>query len=86
MENTPRLYDTLVQGLGQHPNGVDLRHLKRLAWMLVGLLHAGCLSLSAWAPSVGSRAPDAQRTVRRFRRGLDNAQIDVMSLSGPLMA
>ena len=31
MENTPHLYDTLVQVLGQHPHWVDLRHLKSLA-------------------------------------------------------
>ena len=47
MEHTPRLYDTLVQVLGQHPHWVDLRHRKSLAWMMVGLIHSGCLSLSA---------------------------------------
>ena len=36
MENTPYLYNTLVQVLGQHANWVDLRHLKTLAWMMVG--------------------------------------------------
>src|SRR5215471_19464228 len=86
MENPPRLYDTLVQVLGQHTNGRDLRHLKTLAWMMVGLIHSGCLSLSAWAPYVVSRAPYAQSTVRRFRRWLDNDQLDVMALYGPLLA
>jgi hypothetical protein len=86
MENTPHLYDTLVQVLGQHPHWVDLRHLKSLAWMMVGLIHSGCISLSAWAPYVVSRAQYAQSTVRRFRRWLDNDQIDVMALYGPLMA
>jgi hypothetical protein len=86
MENTPYLYDMLVQVLGQQPHWVDLRHLKSLAWMMVGLIHSGCISLSAWAPYVLSRAQYAQSTVRRFRRWLDNDQIDVMTLYGPLMA
>jgi hypothetical protein len=86
MENTPRLYDTLVQVLGQHTNWGDLRRLKTLAWMMVGLIHSGCTSLSAWAPYVVSRAQYAQSTVRRFRRWLDNDQIDVVALYGPLMA
>jgi Transposase DDE domain len=85
MENTPRLYDTLVQVLGQQTNWEDLRHLKSLAWMMVGLIHSGCVSLSAWAPYVVSRAQYAQSTVRRFRRWLDNDQIDVVSLYGPFM-
>jgi len=54
--------------------------------MMVGLIHSGCISLSAWAPYVVSRAQYAQSTVRRFRRWLDNDQIDVMALYGPLMA
>ena len=36
MENTPYLYDTLLRMLGQHANWLDLRHLKTLAWMMVG--------------------------------------------------
>ena len=38
MENTPRLYDTLVYVLSQHAQWVDQRHLKTRAWMMVGLL------------------------------------------------
>jgi hypothetical protein len=73
MENTPRLYDTLVQVLSQHAKWVDQRHLKTLAWMMVGLMQAGWISPTAWAPYVVSRARYAQSTVRRFRRWLDNA-------------
>jgi hypothetical protein len=36
MENTPRLYDTLTGVLSQHRNWLDIRHLKTLAWMMVG--------------------------------------------------
>jgi DDE family transposase len=85
MENTPYLYDTLVQMLRQHRNWLDLRHLKTLAWMMVGLIHSSSMSLGAWAPFVISRARYSQSTVRRFRRWLDNDKIEVHALYGPLM-
>ena len=56
MENTPSLYDTLVLVLRQHRNGLDLRHRKTLAWMMVGLINAHSMSLYAWAPCVVSHA------------------------------
>ena len=56
MESTPRLDDTLVQVLSPHENRADRRHLKRLAWMMVGLMQASVVSLTAWAPYVHSRA------------------------------
>jgi hypothetical protein len=64
---------------------LDLRHLKTLAWMTVGLIPCGHISLTAWAPDVHSRAVFAQRTVRRCARGLANARIDVHALYGPLI-
>jgi hypothetical protein len=85
MENTPHLYDTLVHVLSQHDRWLDQRHLKTLAWMMVGLIQAGWISLTAWTPYVGSRAQYAQSTVRRFRRWLDNDKIDVGALYGPLI-
>ena len=85
MENTPRLYETLVQVLSQHATWLDQRHLKPLAWMMVGMIQAGWISLTAWAPYVVSRAQYAQSTVRRFRHWLDNDKIDVLSLYGPFM-
>jgi Transposase DDE domain len=85
MESTPRLYNTLVEVLRQHQNWVDLRHLKTMTWMVVGLLQAGKISLTAWAPYVHSRATYAQSTVRRFARWLENERIDVHALYGPLI-
>jgi len=64
---------------------MDLRHLKTLAWMMVGLMQSGTSSLTAWAPYVHSRAVDAQRPVRRFARWLENERIAVHALYGPLM-
>jgi hypothetical protein len=85
MEGTPRLYDTLVYTLSQHENWVDRRHLKPLAWMMVGLMQASVVSLTAWAPYVHSRAVYAQSLVRRFERWLQNHRIEVHRLYGPLL-
>jgi len=67
MENTSRLYDTLFKVLGEEPNWLDIRHLKTLAWMMVGLIASNVISLTEWAPFVQSRAQYAQSTVRRFQ-------------------
>jgi hypothetical protein len=85
MENTPLLYDTLVQVLSQHRKWLDVRHLKTLAWMMVGLLESGWINLTCWAPFVHGRAVYAQSSVRRFARWLDNERIDVHKLYGPLI-
>jgi Transposase DDE domain len=85
MEGTPRLYDTLVQVLSQHQNWVDRRHLKTLAYMMVGLIQSDKISLTAWTPYVYSRAVYAQSTVRRFARWLENERIAVHALYGPLI-
>src|SRR4029434_11002245 len=85
MEHTSSLYDTLVQVLSQHANWLDFRHLKTLAWMMVGLIHSSSISLCAWTPFVVSRAQYSQSTVRRFGRWLDNEKIEVQPLYCPLM-
>ncbi len=85
MENASRLYNALTVVLIQHENWLDIRHLKTLAWMMLGLIESGIVSLTAWAPHVQSRAQYAQSTVRRFRRWLDNDRIKVHKLYGPLI-
>jgi len=85
MENTSRLYDTLVETFGQLPMWRDRRHLYTLAWMLVGWLSAAEAGLCAWIPYVKSRAQMAQSVQRRFRRWLANARIDVDALYAPLI-
>jgi hypothetical protein len=47
MEYTPRLYGELVALRGQPGQWRDVRHLYTLAWMVVGLIHSGCVSLTA---------------------------------------
>jgi Transposase DDE domain len=85
MESTPRLHATIVHVLSQHRNWLDHRHLKTLAWMIVGLLQSRVISLTAWPPYVQSRAVYAQSLVRRFDRWLHNQRIDVPGLYGPLI-
>lgn len=85
MENTLRLYDTLIQVLSQHREWLDVRHRKTLAWMMVGLIESGLIGLAQWAPYVHGRAVYAQSSVRRFARWLANARIDVPTLYGPLI-
>lgn len=85
MENTPRLYDTLVKVLNQHRQWLDVRHLKTLAWMMAGLIETGLINLTSWAPFVHGRAVFAQSSVRRFARWLANERIDVHKLYGPLI-
>jgi hypothetical protein len=85
MENTPYLYDTLCRVLGQHANWIDLRHLKALAWMMVGLMYSSSISLCAWTPFALSHARYSQSTVHRFRRWRDNDKIEVHTCYGPLI-
>ncbi|KKL84858.1 hypothetical protein LCGC14_1960530 [marine sediment metagenome] len=85
MENTSRLYDTLVGALSQHQNWLDVRHLKTLAWMMVGLLQSEKIGLTHWIPFVQGRAKLAQSTQRRFTRWLHNSRIQVNDLYGPLI-
>jgi hypothetical protein len=53
--------------------------------MIVGLLQARVISLTAWPPDVQSRAVYAQRLVRRFDRWLHHPRIDGHGLYGALM-
>src|SRR5258706_4996874 len=85
MENTPYLYETLLQVLGQHAKWLDLRHRQTWAWMIVGVISSKTVSLGAWAPFVVSRARYAQSIVRRFSRWLDNNRINPEPLYGPLI-
>jgi hypothetical protein len=53
--------------------------------MIVGLLHARRRRLTAWVPSVHSRAVFAQRTGRRLTRWLATERLEVPALDGPLL-
>ena len=85
MESTCRLYDTLVTMLRQHEAWKDQRHLKTLAWMMVGLIHSGQIHRSSWSVYVQGRAQYAASLIRRFRRWLANERLDLPSLYNPLV-
>ena len=85
MENSPRLYSELMVLCGQPGQWRDVRHLQTLAWMVVGLIQAQCVKLTAWVPFVQGRARYAQSTQRRFRRWLGNQRIEVTPQYGPLI-
>lgn len=84
MENTSRLYDSLLEVYGQHGNWLDKRHLKTLVWMVIGLVWSGKISLTEWVPYMVTTAL-ASSTQRRFARWLHNERIKVNSLYGPLV-
>lgn len=85
MKNPPKLYNTLVQILGQYSHWLDKRHLYTLVWMIVGLLESQNINLTSWAIFVNTKACFAQSIVRRFRRWLDNERIQVHLLYEPLI-
>ncbi len=71
--------------MGQAGQWRDVRHLYTLAWMVVGLIHSGCVSLTAWVPFVSSWACYAQSTQWRFARWLENPRVEVHDLYAPLI-
>lgn len=85
MENSPRLDSELREFCGHPGQGREVRQVQTLAWMVVGLIHAAWVKLTAWVPFVHGRAQDAQSTQRRFRRWLANPHIAVAPQYGPLI-
>jgi hypothetical protein len=75
MENAPRLHDAVFSMLGQHHHWRDLRHLKTLVWMVVGLILSSKISLTDWLDYTSNRAMFAQSVQRRFSRWLNNSRI-----------
>lgn len=85
MTPTPCLYGSLWSYLGQWCLHKDLRHLKALVWMVVGLLNSQKINLTAWEPYVQSPAKYAQSYQRRWRRFLANPRIEVSDWYVPLV-
>lgn len=85
MENAYRLYDAVFSMLGQHRHWRDVRHLKTLVSMVVGLILSSKISLTDWLDYVSSRAMFAQSVQRRFSRWLNNSRIQERKLYAPLI-
>jgi hypothetical protein len=84
MKNAPRLYDVVLEFIRQCPWS-DKRHGLLLAWMVVGMLDAGCVNLTHWISSVETDAEYAQSTQRRFSRWMHNPRIHPTHLYRPLI-
>lgn len=84
MKQSTPLYDSILKLL-HHAPWRDRRHLYTVAWMVLGLLSSGWISLSKWSPYVVSRAEMAQSVERRFKRWLTNGRIDVLRLYAALL-
>lgn len=85
MEGTSRLYNELLNLLGQSKSWADLRHLQTLVWMVTGLIYEGSVNLTKWGLHMQSRAKIAQSKQRRFSRWLHNSRINVHRLYSPLI-
>ena len=78
MTSTSRLYDAMNAFLRQCDiQWRDVRHLKTLCWMMVGILESQSVHLNGFGVYVNSRAQFAQSHQRRFRRCLSNRRIDI---------
>jgi hypothetical protein len=85
MKVKSELYHTLLVVLSQVEKWLDKRHMKTLAWMVIGLIESEQISLTRWIPYAEVRAQIAQSVQRRFQRWLENERIEVHSLYGPLL-
>ncbi len=85
MFNSTPLYNQLFSLLSQHCKYRDLRHLKALVWMVIGLIQSSKINLSEWECYIPSRATKAQSFERRWQRFVSNQRIRVRSLYVPLV-
>ncbi|MBF2075853.1 MAG: hypothetical protein IGS50_19130 [Synechococcales cyanobacterium C42_A2020_086] len=80
MARTSRLYDALNDFLRQCDiQWQDIRHLKTLRWMMVGMIQSQNVHLNGFGVYVVSRTQFPQSHQRRFRRWLSNRRMDVVS-------
>jgi hypothetical protein len=85
MENVSVLYFSLMNLLNKG-QWQDVRHLKTLVNMLMGLILSKTVNLTEWIPFAEEvRAKIAQSLQRRYRRWLENFHIDVNQLYAPLI-
>jgi Transposase DDE domain len=87
MTATSRLYDAMNAFLRQCDiQWRDIRHLKTLCWMMVGMIESQNVHLNGFGVYINSRAQYAQSHQRRFRRCLSNRRINISATHQVLMA
>jgi Transposase DDE domain len=78
MTSPSRLYDAMNDFVRQCDiQWRDVRHLKTLCWMMVGMIESQNVHLNGFGVYINSRAQFAQSHQRRFRRCLSNRRIDI---------
>ena len=85
MEVKSTMYHTLMRVLSQVETWLDVRHIKTLCWMVVGVIESEKIGITSWIPFAEVRAQMAQSVQRRFVRWLENERIEVNELYGPLI-
>ena len=86
MTSTSRLYDAMNAFLRQcDTQWRDIRHLKTLCWMMLGMIESQNVHLNGFGVYINSRAQIAQSHQRRFRRCLSNRRIDISATHQALM-
>lgn len=85
MSQPTQMYDSLWDYLKHWCEVKDLRHLKALVWMVVGLLGSQKVSLTEWEPYVVSKAQKAQSYQRRWRRFVGNPKVVLRDWYLPLV-
>ena len=80
MEVKSTMYHTLMRVLSQVETWLDVRHMKTLCWMVVGLIESEKIGITSWIPFAEVRAQMAQSVQRRFVRWLENERIEVNQL------
>jgi hypothetical protein len=85
MSQPTQMYDSLWDYLKQWCEAKDVRHLKALVWMVVGLVGSQKVSLTEWEPYVVSKAQKAQSYQRRWRRFMGNPRVVLRDWYQPLV-
>ncbi len=81
MTPTSRLYDAMNDFLSQcEISWRDIRHLKTLCWMMVGMIESQNIHLNGFGVYIHSRGQLAQSHQRRFRRFLANRRIELATV------
>lgn len=84
MSDSRRLHVSFLQALQPELADEDFRNLDTLAWAITGTLLQKTISLPAWA-SVLSDDADASAREQRFRRWLNNSEINVRCFYQPFI-
>lgn len=84
MGSSSKLYNRIVGKMESIISCADLRHMKNLIWIIVGIIQQESVALSKIAQSIPGETK-AESRVTKIRRWLMNPRIDVWALYEPLL-